>query len=114
MDGPERAPVQGGKTRTVRCREDLLQRLTSHRDLLRQRFHVAGLSVFGSAARDELRDSSDVDLLVEFETPATFDGYLDLKDYLESVLARPVDLVTLNAARPRLLPRIEDELVRVA
>jgi uncharacterized protein len=62
-----------------------------------QRFHVRRLEVFGSAARavdfDTLR--SDADLLVEFEpgVESDFASFLDLKDALELVLGRPVDLV---------------------
>jgi hypothetical protein len=62
-----------------------------------QRFHVRRLEVFGSAARGADLDTqcSDADLLIEFEPGAESDlaGFLDLKDALEKVLGRPVDLV---------------------
>jgi uncharacterized protein len=65
------------------------------RDLCR-RYGVTRLDVFGSAARD--RDfneaTSDFDFLVEFEAPSDdLDRYLDLRDALESLLGRSVDLV---------------------
>ena len=44
------------------------------------RFGVERLFLFGSAARDEMGEGSDVDVLVEFEWPSTFRGYFDLKD----------------------------------
>lgn len=71
-------------------------------------------ALFGSVARDAARDASDVDVLVEFDGPATFDRYLELKDSLERWLSCPVDLVTRKALRPRLRERIEAEAVRVA
>lgn len=70
---------------------------------------VKTLAVFGSVARDEARPDSDVDLLVEFLGPATFNGYMDLKFFLEDLLGRPIDLVTRKSIRPRLKTQIESE-----
>ena len=55
-----------------------------------------------------------MDVLVEFEGPATFSAYMDLKFYLEDLLGRPVDLVTDKALRKELRPNIEKEMIRVA
>jgi predicted nucleotidyltransferase len=55
---------------------------------------VKTLAVFGSVARDEARPDSDVDILVECRDSATFNGYMDLKLFLEDLLCRPVDLVS--------------------
>ena len=68
----------------------------------------------GSAARDELRDESDIDVLVEFERAATFDGYFDLKEFLEQLLGRRVDLVTEKGLKPRARRHVEKDLIRVA
>ena len=81
---------------------------------LREEFKVAALYVFGSVARGDARESSDVDLLVEFERPATFAGFMDLKALLEDLLGVRVDLVTRAALRPRLRPQVEAEARRVA
>lgn len=75
-------------------RQRILAALAEHRNDIATRFGVSALALFGSAARGELRDGSDVDVLVAFEGPATFDGYFGLKDYLEALLGRSVDLVT--------------------
>ena len=72
------------------------------------------LALFGSAARDEMRPDSDVDVLVDFDGPATFDGYFELKDYLEGLLCRPVDLVTDKGLKPGARQYVERDLVRVA
>jgi predicted nucleotidyltransferase len=63
-------------------REQILKTLADHRQEIVQRFGVKNLALFGSAARDELRNDSDVDVLVEFEGPTTYDGYFKLQDYL--------------------------------
>ena len=95
-------------------RSAVLRLLGEHREQARERFGARHLALFGSAARDELRDNSDVDVLVEFEGPATFDRYMDLKFFLQTILGRPVDLVTRDAVKPRMLPMIEKELIDVA
>jgi predicted nucleotidyltransferase len=95
-------------------REQVLSVLNGHRDEMQQRFGVKHLSLFGSAARDELRDGSDIDLLVEFQGPPTFDGYMDLKDYLEALFGTKVDLATDAMIKPRLRRHIEKDLLRVA
>jgi len=92
----------------------ILNLLNQHRDEILNRFGAKHLALFGSAARDELRDDSDIDVLVEFDGPATFDRYMDLKFYLEALVARPVDLVTRDAVKPRMRPIIERDLIDVA
>lgn len=89
-------------------RSEILQTLADHRDDL-VGMGVKSMAIFGSAARDEARQDSDVDILVEFSGPATFNGYMDLKFFLEDLLGRPVDLVTRRSIRPRLKSRIEGE-----
>jgi len=86
----------------------ILQTLEARRDELVE-MDVKSLSIFGSAARDEARPESDVDVLVEFAGPATFGGYMDLNFFLEDLLGRPVDLVTRWSIRPGLKERIESE-----
>jgi uncharacterized protein len=75
---------------------------------------VKTLEIFGSTARGDARPDSDIDLLVEFQQPASFDRYMDLKLYLEDLTGRRVDLVTRTALKPRLRTSIEAEAVRVA
>jgi predicted nucleotidyltransferase len=73
------------------------------------RFGVRKLEVFGSATRDDFDPArSDVDLLVEFEPDPSlnlFNAYFDLKDALESLFGRKVDLVEPGAVRNPYLRR---------
>jgi predicted nucleotidyltransferase len=91
-----------------------LRLLNDHEAALRERFGVRHLALFGSVARNEAHPGSDVDLLVEFDGPATSDRYFGLQFYLEDLLGRPVDLVTDKALRPELRPHVEREAIRVA
>jgi predicted nucleotidyltransferase len=95
-------------------RTQILALLAERQREIAARYGVKRLALFGSAAREELAASSDVDVLVEFAGPATFNAYMDLKFYLEDLLGRPVDLVTEKALRKELRPYVEKEMIRVA
>ncbi len=97
----------------MRNKEEILAALAAHRAGL-ERFGVKSVAVFGSAARGEMGPRSDIDLLVEFERPVGFFAFLDLKEYLEGVLKRRVDLTTLEALKPQLRDQILSEAVRAA
>lgn len=95
-------------------REATLNLLNEHGPEIKERFGVRRLAVFGSVARNEAGEDSDIDVLVEFEGKATFNSFIDLKLYLEELLKRSVDLVTNDAVRPQTRPSIERDLVDVA
>jgi len=79
-----------------------------------QRFHVKSLFVFGSVARGEATDGSDIDFLVEFDCPVGMFEFLDLKYFLEDLLKQEIDLATRKALHPRLKDNILREAIRVA
>ena len=70
-------------------RDTVLKLLREHSEEVRKRYGARHLALFGSAARDELRGDSDIDVLVEFEGPATFDGYICLLSTSPSPRDRP-------------------------
>ena len=77
-------------------------------------YGVKSLAFFGSVARDEATDTSDVDVLVEFEGTVTFDCYMDLKFFLEDSLGCSVDLVSKKMLKPRVRDRVELEAIYVS
>ena len=91
----------------------VLSKLKDCIEEIRQRFSVRTLAIFGSIARDEAADNSDVDVLVVFDRKASFDLFMDLKFYLEELLGLRVDLVTDKALRPQVRRIIEGELINV-
>jgi len=95
-------------------KQAILARLSGSAEEIRQRFSVKRLAVFGSVAREEAGDTSDVDVLVAFDQKANFDLFMDLKFYLEELLGTEVDLVTDKALRPQMREVIEREIIRVA
>ena len=78
------------------------------------RHGVLALFVFGSFARGEAGPESDIDILVDFAGPVGLMGFIGLKMELEAILGRPVDLVTREALRPRMLETVLRESVRAA
>ena len=94
-------------------RQEVIKKLESHRDIIQSRFDVSSISIFGSVARDEASAESDVDLLVTFTRSPGMFQFLRLKEYLESILSCPVDLVTKNALKKQLSDQILREAIRV-
>jgi len=94
----------------MRSGQDILGMLQAHKDTLRTQFSVQRIGLFGSCARGVARSESDIAMLVELSEP-TFDHYMDLKFYLEDLLAAPVDLVLADCVKPRLRPIIAQEVV---
>ena len=94
-------------------KNETLKLLQTHKSELAKQFGVIKLALFGSTARDTAGPNSDVDILVEFDGPATSARYFGVQFYLEDLLGRRVDLVTEKALRPELRPFIEREALHV-
>ncbi len=94
----------------------MIEEIALHREELRalcRRFHVRRLDLFGSATRGDFDpERSDIDFLVEFDREhpdaLSFKTYFGLKEALETLFGRPVDLVEPSALRnPFLKASIE-------
>lgn len=78
---------------------DKIHQSQSELRALCRRYHVRRLEIFGSATRPDFGPNSDLDFLVEFEVTPGLSGYFGLKEDLESLFGRPVDLVMPRAIR---------------
>ncbi|EPC00404.1 hypothetical protein L861_14110 [Litchfieldella anticariensis FP35 = DSM 16096] len=94
-------------------RAQTMQLLHDHLPTLVSEYGVKELALFGSMARDQASEDSDIDILVSFDGPATSARYFGVQFYLEDLLGHPVDLVTDKALRPELRPYIEREALHV-
>ncbi len=83
--------------------------LSTHKAEFADRFSVSALAVFGSYARDEQRQDSDVDILVEFAKPVGVE-FIDLANHIERLLNLRVDLVSRNGIKPQYFSRIKGDL----
>jgi predicted nucleotidyltransferase len=90
-------------------KNQILSRLQDERDFMRKS-GVKRIGLFGSAAREEDHEGSDLDFLVEMDRPS-FDGYMDVKFRLEDLFQRRVDLVLAHQLKPRLRQKILAETI---
>ena len=102
--GPVRKPGSGPTGRRVAAkRGDLLEVLRRH--------GVTNPEVFGSVARGDDREDSDVDLLVDFAPGTDIIDIIDIKHELEDVLGVPVDLVPRSGLKERVRARAARDLM---
>jgi hypothetical protein len=87
----------------------IISKIQDRRQELAERFSVRSIGVFGSTAKGDANEQSDVDVLVELNEP-TFDHYMELKFRLEELLGRDVDLVLKDALKPRIRLIIEKQV----
>ncbi|MDZ4167661.1 MAG: helix-turn-helix domain-containing protein [Coriobacteriia bacterium] len=96
----------------VRDLGEVIARIREHADELHERFGITSIDVFGSFARGEQTSESDVDLIVDVETP-TFDTVFGSEERLTEILGRKADTGSFETLRPRVQPYVERERVRV-
>ena len=93
----------------VWTKDEILKILEQEKTVLRQ-YGVTRLGLFGSYARGEATEQSDLDFVVEFERKS-FDAYMDLREFLEKRFNCPVDLVIADAVKPALRHPIIDQAI---
>lgn len=81
--------------------------------VLRQRFKVKQIGIFGSFIRGEQKETSDLDILVEFEGSVSFFEFLRLERYLSHLLQKKVDLVMKSALKPTIGREILREVIYI-
>lgn len=93
-------------------RDEIIEKLRADKPAL-DKFGVRAIGVFGSVARGDRRPGSDVDIVVDYDCEVTrgIFGYLDLKEHIERVLGREVDLVMRDGLHPALKKDILRETV---
>jgi uncharacterized protein len=94
-------------------KNEVLSILTRVKPELSRRFGVTRLALFGSTVRNEAKPDSDIDIVVEFDGPATSKHYFGVQFFLEDELGQSVDLITDKAMRAELRPFIEREAINV-
>jgi uncharacterized protein len=96
----------------MKTREEILASLGAAKAELQKRFPVRTLALFGSYARNQQTEKSDVDILVEVD-PSIGLGFVSLADELERRLQQKVDLVSSRAVKPNRRRLIEPDLIYV-
>ena len=96
----------------MKIREEYIALITSHAEELQNTFGITSLRLFGSVARNQHHDGSDVDIYVEM--PPKFFLIVRLKACLEALLGCPVDIIRKHQRlNPFLLKEIERDGIEV-
>ncbi len=95
----------------MRTYGEILKILKKQKPLLRNKYRVSYIGVFGSYARGTQRKGSDVDILVDFSGPIGLFALMELESYLSSILGVKTDLVMRNALKLHIGKRILKEVV---
>lgn len=92
---------------------ELLEQLQKHTIILADKYQVDKIGVFGSFARGEATETSDVDILVEFNEVVDLFHFVRLQIYLTDTLGKKVDLVTPDALKPLIKEKILREVLYI-
>ena len=95
-------------------RDEVLTLLRAHKDALAQQFGVTYLALFGSYARDQATQASDVDILARFDGPMGSKHLFEAQAYLEDLLGHSVDLATEKTLRREVRPYVQAEAIDVS
>lgn len=87
--------------------------IREHMTELRNTYKVSRIGVFGSFAREEATESSDVDILVEFSQNVGLFHFIDLQNRLTQILDRKIDLTTPGALHPAIKEQILREVLYI-
>lgn len=93
--------------------EEIQQILRQNKSLLQENYQIAQLGIFGSYARGEQTEKSDIDVLIDYEQAPTLFKLVELRDYLSNAMGMKVDVVTKNGLKPRIRERVLSEVVYV-
>ena len=93
--------------------ESTIKKLKESMVILRDKYNVKNLEIFGSYVRGEQKKRSDLDILVEFTETIDLFKYIELENYMGEILGVKVDLVMKDTLKPRIKDRILNEAIPV-
>jgi len=97
----------------VSIKEEVLKYLRENKEYFKKKYGVKKIYLFGSVARGEDKENSDIDIMIEFISDKfhTFDNYFDLKYELEDKFKRKIDLATKEMIREKLKKYIYQDII---
>lgn len=97
----------------VRETEHIITKLRKDKPILRNKYGVKAIGLFGSYVREEQKKGSDLDILIEFKKPISLLEFLAIERHLSELTDKKVDLVMKSALKPRIGKHITKEVVYV-
>lgn len=92
--------------------QEVQSTLHKHKDELFAKYPIRALAIFGSYARNEQMEKSDVDIMVEFGDKIGI-RFIDLAEEIESLIGSKIDLVSKNGIKEKYYKVIKDDLIYV-
>lgn len=96
----------------MKSSNDIKTKLEIHKKELFEKYPIKTLAIFGSSARNEQKEASDLDLMVEFHSRVGSE-IMELADKLEEILGIKVDLASKKGIKERYFERIKVELIEI-
>ena len=88
--------------------------LRKHKKELGEKYKVKSIAIFGSYARNEQKETSDIDILIDYYEPISLLKLIELENYLSDLLGVKVDLITKNSIHnPYVKKSIEEDLIYI-
>jgi uncharacterized protein len=94
-------------------RDSLLASLKAALPQVKQRYPIRSLGLFGSFARGDASERSDIDILVEFDRPVSLSRFLALEAELKALAGHEVDLISRQALKPYIGRKVLRDLILV-
>ena len=91
----------------------ILAILKAQKPELEKRYPISELGLFGSYARDDYNEQSDIDILVDFNDRIDGVDYIRLAHELEDIFLHKIDLVSRKGIKPHYLPFVEKHLIHI-
>lgn len=96
----------------MRTKEEVVRLLAEKKSELQKHYPISEMALFGSYARGDYNESSDIDILVDFNEPVGIE-FISLAHELEDLFKTKVDLVSRNGIKPHYLASVEKNLIHV-
>lgn len=93
--------------------EEIIKLLRAKKQELKDKYALTELGLFGSYARGDYNENSDIDILVDFSTHIDGFRYIKLAHELEDLLQQKIDMVSRKGIKEKYLPFVENSLIHV-
>lgn len=94
-------------------KRDILETLRANKSKLIEKYSISELGLFGSFARDDFNEHSDIDILVDFNGKIDGYNYIRLAHEFEDLFKQKIDMVSRRSIKPQYLPFVEKNLIHV-
>lgn len=93
-------------------KSEVLTKLEANLPVLREKYGIETIGLFGSVSRQEDTPKSDIDIMITIRPEMDyFDRFLEIAEFLEDLFGRKVDLISAEYLKPQILPYIQKDVI---